>query len=136
MARISTTLYRQSLVPLALLLFCTGFVTHIQAEESTQHIAVELGDSSISPGLIEIQADTRTIVKLINTDRVAPHTFTIGDAVGNLIINRNVEGGKTVTAELPPMTAGRYTYYCNKNLPLKKTHREQGEEGTLIVTED
>ena len=132
----STERYRKLLAPLVLLLSSTGFVAHGYADEATQQISIKLGDSRISPATVEIQADTRTVVVLTNTDLVAPHTFTIGDAVGNLVINRNVEAGKTMTAELPPLQAGSYTFYCNKTLPLQKTHREQGEKGTLIVTED
>jgi plastocyanin len=132
----SIKLYRRVLAPLLLVLTSTGFISHGYADDASQQISIKLGDSRISPATVEIQADTRTVVELTNTDLVAPHTFTIGDTVGNLIINRNVEAGKTVTAELPPLHAGSYTFYCNKKLPLQKTHREQGEEGTLIVTED
>ncbi len=124
--------YRHLLAPLALLCL-SGFNAIALAQDTSQHIRIELGNNRISPSLIEVPANTPMAIELVNIDIIAPHTFTIEDKVGNLVINQNVEGGKTVTTELPTLNAGSYTFYCNKSLPLQKSHREQGEEGTLMV---
>jgi plastocyanin len=100
----------------------------------TQVIEIELGDHRFTPAEVHIAANQPAVLKLVNTDGMTPHNFTLETAGDKTDINVDVSAGDAVEVRLGPMQAGTYTFYCDKKLPFMKSHRDKGMEGSLIVT--
>ncbi len=96
-------------------------------------ISIELGDYSFSPSEIEVRAGSTVQLQLTNRDTVVPHNFTLRDGNAGLDIDVNLSAGKARLVEITPLTPGSYKFYCSKKLPLMKSHRKRGMEGTLTV---
>lgn len=94
-------------------------------------IEIELRNSSFNPNHIAVfQNQSPLIFRLTNTAEAA-HNFTLIDNQENihLSVDLGPKGSDTVTAK--SLTAGNYTFYCNKFL-----HRLFGGiEGMLMVIE-
>jgi len=59
---------------------------------------------------------------------------TVNDRARNITdIKVDVLGGESIDAQLEPLSAGRYTFFCANKLMFMKSHREKGMEGTLLV---
>jgi heme/copper-type cytochrome/quinol oxidase subunit 2 len=101
--------------------------------EGIQTVAVQLGAYQITPNEFTVQAGRPVRLELTNTDAITLHNFTLKDPAAGLNIDMDVPPGATRTVELTPEVPGSYPYYCNKELPFVKSHRERGMEGTLTV---
>ena len=101
--------------------------------EGIQTVAVQLGAYQITPNEFTVQAGRPVRLELTNTDAITLHNFTLEDPAAGLNIDMDVPPGATRTVELTPQVPGSYPYYCNKELPFVKSHRERGMEGTLTV---
>ena len=101
--------------------------------EGIQTVAVQLGAYQITPSELTVQAGRPVRLELTNTDAITLHNFTLKDPAAGLNIDMDVPPGATRTVELTPEVPGSYPYYCNKELPFVKSHRERGMEGTLTV---
>ena len=97
-------------------------------------IEMKLGDYRFMPDRIEVAAGSPVTLRLVNTDRITPHNFTLKAPAAGLDLHVAVGGGKTQDITFTPTAAGSYTFYCTKKLPFMKSHRERGMEGTLVVT--
>lgn len=95
-------------------------------------IEVKLGGYRFIPQEIQLNANQPAILRLVNTDSVIPHNFTM-KTNSEPAIDVDVLGGESVDVQLPPMPAGRYTFYCGNKLLFMKSHREKGMEGSLII---
>lgn len=111
-----------------------GMPDTVAALELPRTVTLTLGDYAFSPAQIEVTAGTPVHLTLTNTDYITPHNFSLRDADAGLDIDADVGAGKSVLVEFTPRLAGSYTFYCNRNPPLMKSHRARGMEGTLIVT--
>ena len=85
------------------------------------------------PQEIQLVADQPAILRLVNTDSITPHNFTMMAPDDAADINVDVLGGESVDVQLKPLPAGRYSFYCGNKLMFMKSHREKGMEGTLVV---
>jgi plastocyanin len=106
----------------------------LRAQQPTRHIELILADYRFAPAQINIQAGQPVVLTLSNKDSLTPHNFTLQDAAAGLDIDANIAAGKSVVVEFTPRASGTYTFYCNKKLPLMKSHRDHGMQGTLTVT--
>jgi len=97
-------------------------------------IEVKLGSYRFMPQEIHLIADRPAILRLVNTDSITPHNFTMKAPGGSPAIDVDVLGGESADVQLTPLPAGQYTFYCGKKLPFMKSHRDKGMEGILIVT--
>ena len=104
------------------------------AEDDANVIEVKLGGYRFMPQEIQLVAEQPTILRLVNTDSITPHNFTMKVPGSEAAIDVDVPGGESVDVQLAPMSAGRYTFYCGNKLLFMKSHREKGMEGTLIVS--
>lgn len=94
---------------------------------------IKLGDYRFLPHKIQLIAGQPAILRLVNTDNITPHNFSLEDSGGGFDIDVDVLAGETIDVELTPAVAGQYTFYCGNKLLFMKSHREKGMEGTLIV---
>ena len=127
----------RGLLPVVAGIFSTWLVLSpitLQAETAPRKLSLSLGDFRFHPAEISIRASETVQLELSNKDRLTPHNFTLRSTEAGLDINLDVGPGKTRTVEITPLVPGNYTYFCNKKLPLMKSHRERGMRGTLVVT--
>jgi plastocyanin len=96
-------------------------------------IDLKLGDFRFLPKEIQLSANQPAILRLVNTDSITPHNFTMETGSASPIIEVDLLGGESVEVKLPPLPAGRYIFYCSNKLLFMKSHREKGMEGILIV---
>jgi plastocyanin len=103
------------------------------SDDATPVIELELSDYRFSPREIQLSTNQSAILRLVNTDSVTPHNFIMETGNDSPIVEVDLLGGETVEVKLPPLPAGRYTFYCSNKLLFMKSHREKGMEGILIV---
>ena len=96
-------------------------------------IEVQLGDYRFIPQEIQLIADQPVILRLVNTDSITPHNFTMKAANSAADINVDVPGGESIDVQLEPLPEGHYTFFCANKFMFMKSHREKGMEGTLVV---
>jgi len=101
---------------------------------SPQTLRITLGEYRFSPAQLRIPAGQPAILELANSDRFTSHNFTLQDRDGGLDIDITVSAGGVVKVPFTPQVPGDYVFYCNKKLPLLKSHRARGMQGTLAVT--
>jgi len=123
------------LLQIPLLLTLLFSASCLNADESDiKVIEVALGGYRFMPQEIQLMADQPAILRLVNTDTVTPHNFSMKTSVDAQDIDVDVLGGESVDVQLAPLPAGRYTFYCGNKLLFMKSHREKGMEGSLIVS--
>lgn len=103
------------------------------SDDATPVIDLELGDYRFLPQEIQLSANQSAILRLVNTDSVTPHNFTMEVGSNSPAVEVELLGGESAEVKLPPLPAGRYTFYCSNKLLFMKSHREKGMEGILIV---
>lgn len=103
------------------------------SDDAIPVIDLELGDYRFLPQEIQLSANQPAILRLVNTDTVTPHNFTMETGSDSPTVDVDLLGGESVEVKLPPLPAGRYTFYCSNKLLFMKSHREKGMEGILIV---
>ena len=96
-------------------------------------IEVQLGDYRFIPQEIQLIDDQAVILRLVNTDSITPHNFTMKAANSAADINVDVPGVVSIDVQLEPLPAGHYTFLCSNKFMFMKSHREKGMEGTLVV---
>jgi len=104
------------------------------AEDDTRVVEIKLGGYRFIPQEIQLISGQPTVLRLVNTDSVTPHNFTMKVSDATPEIDVDVPGGESIDVQLTSLPAGRYTFYCGNKLLFMKSHREKGMEGTLIVT--
>ena len=103
------------------------------SDDAIPVIDLKLGDYRFMPQEIQLSANQPAILRLVNTDSVTPHNFTMETNSGSAAVDVDLLGGESVEVKLPPLSAGRYTFFCSNKLLFMKSHREKGMEGILIV---
>ena len=117
----------------ALILLYAGGPLHAE-QQTVQPLVIHLGDYRFEPAEVRLDAGQPAVLRLVNSDRMVPHNFTLEAGNGIDPIDVDVAAGETVDVELKPLSAGRYTFYCDKKMVFMKSHRAKGMEGSLIVT--
>jgi plastocyanin len=109
--------------------------SHLHADQGdVKVIEVKLGGYRFIPQDIHLIAEQPAVLRLVNTDSITPHNFTMKALNGTADIDVDILGGESVNVQLSPLPAGRYTFYCGNKLIFMKSHREKGMEGRLIVS--
>lgn len=96
-------------------------------------IEVTMGDYRFMPQEIQLNANQPAILRLVNTDSITPHNFTMKAANSAADINVDILSGESIDVQLEPLPAGRYSFFCANKLIFMKSHREKGMQGTLVV---
>jgi len=97
-------------------------------------IEIRLGDYRFEPAEVQLAAGRPAILRLINTDTIVPHNFSLSTSGHGADVDVDILGGESVEVRLGPLPAGRYPFHCNKKMVFMKSHREKGMEGSLTVT--
>ncbi len=119
-------------VSLVLVLLVSGNLLY--ADQTDLNVfEIKLGGYRFLPQKIQLIADQPAILRLVNTDKITPHNFTLKDPDGGFDIDVDVLAGETLDVKLMPTIAGQYAFYCSNKLIFMKSHREKGMQGTLIV---
>jgi plastocyanin len=117
------------LLPVALILLpCM-----VHGLEPPREIAITMGDYHYAPDFIEMDSGETIVLHVTNTDGITPHNFTLVDQPAGLDVDTDISAGNSARISLTPQRPGTYTWYCSKKLPLMKSHRDRGMQGTLVV---
>jgi plastocyanin len=120
--RATTAFY--PLLPVALILLpCM-----VHGLEPPREIAITMGDYHYAPDFIEMDSGETIVLQVTNTDGI-----TLVDLPAGLDVDTDISAGNSARIRLTPQRPGTYTWYCNKKLPLMKSHRDRGMQGTLVV---
>lgn len=103
------------------------------AAEAPRTVTITMGDYQFNPDTIRVQVGETVRLRFLDTDLITPHNFILRDKAAGLDVSLDVGAGETASTTITPLTPGRYTFYCDKQLLFFKSHRERGMEGTLIV---
>jgi len=103
------------------------------AQGDNEVIEILLGSYEFIPNQIRLTAGQSAKLRLVNTDSIIPHNFTIEDNTGELDLSIDVPAGESVDIHLKPTRPGRYVIYCANKMLFMTSHRDHGMEGTLIV---
>ncbi len=102
-------------------------------EDGVQRADIVLDSYSYSPSHLIVRVGTPVELTLSSVTFLTPHNFILRDAAAGLDINQDVGAGKTVPVRFTPTQAGRFAFYCDKQLLFFASHREKGMEGILEV---
>lgn len=118
----------------SLLLTCLLSTSWLHADPViSKVIEVTLGDYRYMPRDIQLFVDQPVVLRLVNTDSITPHNFTLQDPSDGLDVDVDIPAGESVDVHLLPLVPGIHTFYCSNKLWLLYSHREKGMEGTLTV---
>jgi plastocyanin len=105
----------------------------LQAQTATRSIPVKMGDYRFTPDKITVNTGESVLLELTNTDTLMPHNFTLQAKEAGLDVDVDVGAGKTKAVDITPLVPGSYRFFCDKQLPFTKSHRDRGMEGALVV---
>lgn len=103
------------------------------ADDGVQRLKIEMDNYSYSPAHIVVQAGKPVELTLVSLSDWTPHDFVIDDPAFGQKVEIGVGGGKTRTLSFTPTATGTFVFYCSKDVPFAKSHREKGMEGTIEV---
>ena len=103
------------------------------ADDGVQRITMEMDNYSYSPSHIVVEAGKPVEISFVSVSDWTPHDFVIDDPVFGQKIEVIVGGGKTKTVTFTPAAPGSFAFYCSKDIPFAKSHREKGMEGKIEV---
>ena len=82
--------------------------------------------------IVKVNMPVEFIVK--KEPGITPHTIVIKAPEAGIEVKESLETEPKVI-RFTPKKSGKFPFYCDKGLPLTKSHRERGMEGILEVTE-
>jgi plastocyanin domain-containing protein len=100
------------------------------AEPAAQEITIDATSYSFTPDVIVVEAG-RPVVLTFHKSGFTPHDFIIDDPASGLNIKQSLHSTSVVS--FTPMNKGRFEFYCGKDLPFMKSHKEKGMHGVLEV---
>jgi plastocyanin len=102
-------------------------------EDGVQRLTIEMDNYSYAPAHIVVQAGKPVELTFVSVSDWTPHDFVIDDPAFGQEVDVNVGGGKTRAVTFTPANAGTFVFYCSKDIPFAKGHREKGMEGRIEV---
>jgi len=85
---------------------------------------------SFTPDHIVMQAGV-PVVLVVEKKGIIPHDLIIDDPASGLSIKKSLSGITEI--RFTPMKKGEFEFYCGKDVPFVKSHREKGMHGILEV---
>jgi plastocyanin len=102
-------------------------------DDGVQRITMEMDNYSYSPSHIVVEAGKPVEISFVSVSAWTPHDFVIDDPAFGQKIEVNVGGGKKKSITFTPAAPGSFIFYCSKDIPFAKSHREKGMEGKIEV---
>lgn len=103
------------------------------AADGVQRVVVEADSYDFAPRHLVVRAGRPVELTFKSLTWLVPHNVIIDDPRSGLAIREAIPAGESVTVRFTPMVPGTFAIYCDKKLPLFKSHREKGMEGVLEV---
>lgn len=103
------------------------------ADDGVQRVTMEMDNYSYSPSHIVVEAGKPVELNFTSVSDWTPHDFVIDDPAFGQKIDVNVSGGKKKSVAFTPANPGTFIFYCSKDIPFAKGHREKGMEGKIEV---
>lgn len=103
------------------------------AEDGVQRVSIEMDNYSYAPSHIVVQAGKPVELNFVSVSGFTPHDFVIDDPAFGAPIDVDVGGGKRKSVTFTPANPGTFVFYCSKDIPFAKSHREKGMEGKIEV---
>lgn len=103
------------------------------APDGVQRAVVEADSYDFSPRHLVVRTGRPVELTFKSLTWLVPHNVIIDDPRSGLAIHEGIPAGESVTVKFTPMVPGTFAIYCDKKLPLFKSHRDKGMEGVLEV---
>ena len=101
--------------------------------DGVQRAVVETDSFTFTPRHLVVAVGQPVELTFKSVTWVVPHAVIIDDPQSGLHIREEIPAGKSRTITFTPTVPGSFSIYCDKKLPLLKSHREKGQEGVLEV---
>jgi plastocyanin len=108
-------------------------VTAELGADGVQRATITLDSYSYTPGHLIVQSGKPVELTLIRATLLVPHNFLLKEPDAGIVIEEDVGHSEPTTVKFTPARPGTYPYYCDRKLPFRPSHREQGMEGRLEV---
>lgn len=102
--------------------------------DGIQRVDILAGSYFFKPEHIVVKINIPVELRVKKEAGIVPHTFVIKEPEAGIKANDSLSTEPKVI-RFTPKKVGRYPFYCGKKLLFFKSHREDGMEGTLEVTE-
>ena len=106
--------------------------TAVKNAEGVQEVVMNAKSYSFSPDRVIVQVGVAVELE-IKKSGWTPHTFIIDDPASGLDIKEKLRASKYTVIKCTTERKGKFTFYCGKKLPFRKSHREKGMHGLLEV---
>jgi plastocyanin len=108
-------------------------VTAELGADGVQRATITLDSYSYTPGHLIVQSGKPVELTLIRATLLVPHNFLLKEPDAGIVIEEDVGHSEPTKVKFTPTRPGTYPYYCDRKLPFRPSHREQGMEGRLEV---
>lgn len=102
--------------------------------DGVQRVEILAGKYFFKPDHIIVKANAPIELKVRKEAGIVPHSFVIKEPETGIEVNESLSTEPKVIT-FTPKKAGKYPFYCGQKLLFFKSHREDGMEGVLEVTE-
>lgn len=109
------------------------FKTTVDAD-GVQRISVLTGGYFFDPDYIVVKVNVPVELTIKKEPGLVPHNIVIKETETGVDIKESLSTEPTVIKFVFKKT-GKYSFYCDKKFLFLKSHRENGSEGILEVTE-
>jgi plastocyanin domain-containing protein len=103
-------------------------------QDGVQRVEIVGGDYFFRPSHIVVKVNKPVEMKVRKQEVMVPHNIVINAPEAGIAVAESL-GRTPKTIFFVPSKTGRFPMYCDKKLPLAKSHREKGMEGLLEVVE-
>lgn len=103
------------------------------SQDGIQRVSIQLDNYYFKPDHIIVQANKPVELTLQSLSGLTPHNISLDHPEAGINLDKDISHGKTVTVKFTPTKAGSYEFFCDKKLPLMKSHKKKGMIGTLEV---
>lgn len=103
-------------------------------QDGVQRVDVLAGSYFYEPDYIVVKKGLPVEITIKKEPGLTPHNIVLKNAEAGIDIEEDLTGEPKVIRFIPKK-AGKYSFYCTRRFLFFKSHREQGMEGILEVSE-
>lgn len=108
-------------------------VTAVVAD-GVQQVRIEGGSYFFKPRHVVVKVNVPVVLTVSVERGLAPHSLVIQAPEAGIQVKERLSS-EAKTIQFTPTATGQFPFYCDKGLPLVKSHRERGMEGVLEVVQ-
>lgn len=102
--------------------------------DGVQHVEILGGSYFFAPNHIIVKVNVPVELKVRKESGIVPHNIVINAPEAGISFNVSLSD-KPETVKFTPTRIGTFPMYCDKKLLFFPSHRDEGMEGVLEVTE-